>query len=379
MKKKIKLIVAVAVVFFILWNLITFFVGRTSSEMVYYDTLEDSFGATLYLFKDEVVISAAEDGVLRPTAKDGERVHKGARIGAVLTADTDEGALHEYLGIADRIQRLSKTDTGEGYSDTVRTDEQITTLSLQITSAAEKGDMTRLGRLKDELLIAKDEKSALGGQKDALINLLRERQKTLESGIGNSIKEIYSPEAGTLLLQTDGLEDKMSTEKAKNLSPSALAEITQYTPENSAGCKILYNNTWKAACTLDAQVAGTLKVGQAVSLRFHDCAGAVEKATVAEISAEEDGKCVVIFASNRTVEGLLACRKAAVDVIVRRHEGLRVPAKAITEEGGVTGVYVQTVTDRVFKKAEVSFVGSQYAIIKEGAHTDLRLYDTVIY
>ncbi len=379
MKKKIKLIVAAAVVLFILWNLITFFIGRTSSEMVYYDTLEESFGTSLYLFKDEVVISAVGDGVLRPTAKDGERVHKGARIGAVLSADTDEGALHEYLGIEDRIQRLSKSETGEAYAETVRTDEQITTLSLQITSAAEKGDMQRLGRLKDELLIAKDEKSAAGGQKDALIDELKERQKVLEAGIGNSIKEIYSPEAGTLLLQTDGLEEKMATKNAENLSPSSLAEITKEAAVSRVGCKVLYNNTWKGACTLDTALAGSLKVGQAVSLRFHDCAGAEEKATVAEISAEEDGKCVVVFSSNRTVEGLMACRKVAVDVIIRRHEGLRVPAEAITEEGGTTGVYVQTVTERVFRPAEVSYIGKEYAIIKEGENTKLKLYDTVIY
>lgn len=379
MKKKTKPIVAAVVALFILIYLIVFLVGRTSSEMVYFDTMEEAFATNLWLFKDEVVIGTPEGGVLRPTAKDGERVHKGARIGAVLSGDTDEAALHEYLRISDRITRLSGKDTSENYSDTVRTDEQISTLSLQISSATEKGDMAKLGRLKDELLIAKDEKSALGGQTGELISILKERQSTLSKSIGASLREIYSPEAGTLLLHTDGMEKTMGTKNAEKLTPSALSEITSSISSSAQGCKILYNSTWKGACTLDEKTASTLRVGQAVTLRFHDADGATEKATVSEISEAEDGQCVVVFSSNRTVAGLLNRRKASVDVILRRHEGLRVPEKAITEKDGIQGVYVQTITDKVFKPAEVSYIGEGYAIIKEGEKTKLKLYDTVIY
>ncbi|MBQ7036131.1 MAG: hypothetical protein IJN74_01410 [Clostridia bacterium] len=379
MKKKIKLIVAVCTALFILINLIFFFVFRTSSEIVYFDTMEEAFGTTLYLFKDEVVIPTPDGGVLRPTAKDGERVYRGARIGAVLSSDTDEAALHEYLRIQDRITRLSEAGNEESYADTVRTDEQISSLSLQISTATEKGDMAKLGRLKDELLIAKDEKSAAGGQTNALIGILQDRQKTLATGIGNSMKEIYSPEAGTLLLHTDGMETDMGTKKAEKLTPSSLAEIVQNISPASAGCKVLYNSTWKGACTIDEHTAGLLKVGQVVNLRFHDADEAEEKATVSEISEAEDGNCVVVFSSNRTANGLLERRKVSVDVILHRHQGLRVPAKAITEEEGVQGVYVQTITDKVFRAAEVSYIGEGYAIIKEGEKTKLKLYDTVIY
>jgi len=77
MKKNIKILVAAAAIVFIVWNLVSFLIGRTTSEMVQYGTLEDSFGTTLYLFKDEVMIDGAGDGVLRPTVADGERVPKG--------------------------------------------------------------------------------------------------------------------------------------------------------------------------------------------------------------------------------------------------------------------------------------------------------------
>lgn len=379
MKKNLKRIVLVCAALFVLINLIIFFVGRTSSEMVYFDTLEESFGTTLYLFKDEVVLETPEGGVLRPTVKDGERVHKGARVGAVLSGETDEGELHEYLRIQDRITRLSQIDAEENYSDTVRTDEQISSLALSIASATEKGDMAKLGRLKEELLIAKDGKTAAGGKKDELTAHLKNRLKELESGIGNSLQEIYSPEAGTLLLHTDGMETAMQTENAKNLSPSRMTEIISQISKTSSGCKILYNSTWKGACTVDENTAGAMQVGQVVDLRFHDADGAVEKATVSEISEAENGQCVVVFSSNRTVDGLFGWRKVSVDVILRRHEGLRVPSKAVTEENGVSGVYVRTITEKVFKPAEVSYVGAEYAIIKEGENTKLKLYDTVIY
>ena len=378
MKKKLKWIVAILVILFILVNLIIFIFGNGSTVMVGYDTMEEAFEADLYLFKDEVVIDTPS-GVLRPTAKDGERVHKGARIGAVLSADTDEGALHEYLRIQDRISRLSASSSGESYSDTVRTDEQISAISVQASAYAEKGDMAKISRLKDELLIAKDEKSAAAGRKEELISLLTQRRSALESGIGNSIREIYSPKAGTLLLYTDGMEEDMHTDKAKNLSPSTLQELTDRIGKGTAGCKLLYNSTWKGACTVDETTAAALAVGQTLQLRFHDADDAMEKATVSEISEPEDGKCVVVFSSNRTVDGLLGWRKASVDVVIRRHQGFKVPAKAVKEENGQTGVYVKTITDKVFKPSVVSFRDDDYAIIKECEETSLRLYDTVIY
>ncbi len=379
MKKNIKILALAAVIIFIVWNLVAFLIGRTTSEMVQYGALEDTFAATLYLFKDEVVIDGAQDGVLRPTAGDGERVHKGARIGAVLSADTDEGALHEFLRIQDRIERLEAKETDAGYTETIRTDEQITTLSNQITAAAQRGDMERVSALKDELLIAKDEKSAAGGQKEALIGLLEERQNALEASIGNSIKEIYSPEAGTLLLQTDGLEKTMVVKEAEGLTPGKLEQISAGIGTIGGGCKVLYNNEWRGACTIEAERAKQLKAGQAVSLRFHECGGVTEKTEIVEISPEENGKCVVVFSSNRTPEGLMQCRKVTADVILSRYEGLKVPKKAIVEEGGRTGVYVQTITEQVFKPAEVAYTGEEYAIIREGENTSLRLYDTVVY
>ncbi len=378
MKKNIKILVAAAAIVFIVWNLVSFLIGRTTSEMVQYGTLEDSFGATLYLFKDEVVIDGAGDGVLRPTVADGERVSKGARIGAVLSADTDEGALHEYLRIQDRIQNLKSRRSDAGYTETIRTDEQITALSRQITAAAEHGNMEKVTTLKDALLIAKDEKSAASGEKENLIGLLEERRRVLEAGIGNSVKEIYSPEAGTLLLQTDGLEEIMSVEKAEGMTPARLAEITQ-SIGSYGGCKVLYNTVWKGACTVSAEKAATLNAGQAVTLRFHDCGGVTEKAKIAEISAEEDGQCVVVVSSNRTPAGLMQCRKVTADIIISRYEGLRVPREAIAEKDGKQGVYVQTITEQVFRTVEVAFAGEEYAIIREGENTTLRLYDTVVY
>ncbi len=379
MRKNVKILLAAILLVFALWNLITLFVGRNRSEMVQYGTMEDSFGGTLYLFKDELVIDGTGDGVLRPTAQDGERVSKGARVGALLTSDTDEGALHEFLRIQDRLQRLQSRSLDTNYTETVRTDEEISTLSAQISAAAARGDMKKVSSLKDSLLLTKDEKSAADGQKDKLIALLNERLSALENSIGSSVKEIYSPRAGTLLLGTDGLEKDMQTKAAEGLTPEALDAFAQRVGNREGGCKILYGTEWRAAMCVDASVCEGLLEGQTVSLRLYECGGSTEKAKIIEISEAVDGKCVIVFSSNRTPSGLMQCRRVTADVIISRYEGLRVPKKALLEENGETGAYVQTVTEQVFKKAEVSYIGEEYAILREGEGTEVRLYDTVVY
>ncbi len=379
MKKQFKTVIVTLVLLFVLWNLFFFLFGRTSAEMVQYGALENSFGVTGFVFKDEIVIEGTGGGVLQPTVSDGERVHKGARIGAVLSADTDEGALHEYLRIEDRLSRLKSRKNRENYEETVRTDEQITEISRQIIRAAEDGSMERIAHLKETLMAAKDEKTAQSGQYDALCAQLDERQAALRNKIGNSMKEIYSPEAGTLYLQTDGMESIMSLENAENLTPSSLAEMTKDAGEYFGGCKLVRDDRWKIACIVDKEKTEGLTEGLAVSLRFYDYGGETSKATLESVSAEEDGKCVLVFTGTKAPIGFMQSRKVTLDVILSRYEGLKIPKKAIAEENGETGVYVQTITKRTFKKTEVAFEGETYAIIREGKNTDLRLYDTVLY
>lgn len=379
MKKQFKTIVITLVLLFALWNLFFFLFGRTSAEMIRYGALENSFGVTGYVFKDEVVIEGAGGGVLRPTVGDGERVHKGARIGAVLSADTDEGALYEYLRIEDRLSRLKSRKNQENYEDTIRTDEQITDISAQIIRAAGSGDMEKVSRLKQTLMTAKDEKTAQSGQADALRARLEERQAALRGKIGNSLKEIYSPEAGTLYLQTDGMEDTLSLENAKDLTPSRLGEMTQHAGEYGSGCKLLRDDRFRIACITDAEKTEGLTEGQTVSLRYYDQGGETGKVTLESISEPEDGKCVLVFTGTKAPLGFMQCRKVTLDVILSRYEGLKIPKKALTEENGETGVYVQTITKRAFKKTEVAFEGETYAIIREGKNTELKLYDTVLY
>ncbi len=378
MKKSFKTMWILAILLFVFWNLFPFFFGRNSTELVQYGTMENAFRVTGILFKDEIVVSGAEDGVLQPTIADGERVAKGARIGAMLSNDTDEGALHEYLRIQDRIERLTVGSSATLYVDTVRTDGQITELSNSIIRAAESGNMEKLARLKEELLLAKDEKNAAEGNRETLIAALEARQKDLRGKIGNSVREIYSPEAGTLQMQCDGLEEKMSLAEADGLTIGELKELTE-AGDSHPGCKIVYNDRWKMACAIEEELAQSLKTGQVVSLRFLDQGGETGKATIAEVSEPENGECVLILTGTKAPHGFIQCRKVMLEVILDRFEGFRIPKKALTEENGETGVYVQTITKRAFKKVEVSYMDGAYAIIREGENTELRLYDTVLY
>ena len=379
MKKKFKTIVIVLLILFAVWNLLFFLFGRTSAEMIQYGALENSFGVTGYVFKDEIVIEGVSGGVLKPTVSDGERVHKGARIGAVLSADTDESALNEYLRIEDRLSRLKSSKKQENYDETIRTDEQITEISYQSVRAAESGDMEKLASLKEKLLVAKDEKTALGGQYDDLQQRLTQRQAALREKIGSSMKEVYSPEAGILYLQTDGMEREMQTDKTENLTPSALKEIAARAGNYDSGCKLVRSDGWKIACIVDAEKAEGLSEGQAVSLRFYEQGGETGKVIIESVSETENGECVLVFSGTKAPHGFMQCRKVTLDVILSRYEGLKVPKKAITEENGETGVFVQTITKRTFKKTEVSYEGETYAIVAEGKNTELRLYDTVLY
>ena len=380
MKKKFKMSVLVLGLVFIVFNLIILLFGQADTEMVNHGVLENTFSTTAYLFKDEILVST-NDGVLKPMASDGERIKKGARIGAVLTADTNESALYEFLRIEDRMKKLDSIAPMVEQTQTLRTDEQITNISREITVAADTGDLSTLRKMKDDLLRFKDEKTAANGQKNDLMHVLSERRDTLHPQIGNHIKEIYSPEAGILFLQADGYEETMSLKASENITPSTFAKLENTTYSNGTSCKIMKSGEWRFAFLADERHQDLLQKSKTLRIRLHDLGGIIISTDIISVSQPEDGKIAVVVSSYQTPEGFLSRRKMHVDIILGRYEGLKVSSKAIQTENGEKGVYVKTVTDEVFKPVEILYENESTVIIKENTAKNgtLRLYDTVIF
>ncbi len=378
MKKNIKMPVLILVLVFVLFNLITLLVKQTKTVMVSHGVLENTFRATGYIFKDEILIFA-NDGVLKPIAEDGERVKKGARIGAILTSNTDEGALYEHLRIEDRIKKLAEIESAN--TETLRTDEQLTSQAREIMAAALNGNLSSIGRMKDSLLRFKDEKTAADGKKDALMETLKARSDALKPKIGDSIKEIYSPEAGILFLQTDGLEETMLLKATDNLTPSTLESLVSKPDGKRTSCKIMKSGEWRLAFTTDEVYKESLKAGNSLRLRMHDIGGVVISTDILSVSEPEDGKITVCVSSYQAPKGLLSRRRLNVEVVLGRYEGLKIPPKAVQEEDGQKGVYVKTVTSEVFKPIDILYENASSVIIKEDTTKSgtLRLYDTVIF
>lgn len=85
---------------------------------------------------------------------------------------------------------------------------------------------------------------------------------------------------------------------------------------------------------------------------------------VERIGAPENGRAAVVLSSTRFLSQVTLLRRQTVDLVFSSRSGIRVPARAVRMEDGVTGVYVQVGVKAEFKPVEVLEQGEDYYLVQ---------------
>ena len=224
--------------------------------------------------------------------------------------------------------------------------------------------------------------------------------KSLRSQAANSVKTIRSPRSGLFSAVVDGYETVLTPDLLSTLTPSALDKLAPADIPANTG-KLILGENWYYVGVVSAAEAQTLQNGKSGSLhlRFTKNVDRDLEVTLASVSAEENGRCVVVFQGNTYLQELTLLRRQSAEIILDAIEGIRVPREAlrvttqtatekdedtgeeITKEVSVTGVYCVSGAKAVFKPVDVLYTGEEYAVVRSSGSSEktrLRSGDTVI-
>ena len=102
--------------------------------------------------------------------------------------------------------------------------------------------------------------------------------------------------------------------------------------------RIIYGGGWSFATLMRSEDAKRLQEGAPVRLRFQTVLERDMTVTVAHISAEDGGRRVVVFSSEKYLQLTTLLRRQNAQIIFQSHDGIRVPRSAVR-------VDAQTITD----------------------------------
>lgn len=387
------------------------------TEEALYGEVVDSIQTQGFAVREESVISPNYTGVLNYRVANGARVSKGGVIADIFQSESDAAAQNMVDRIEREIQSLSALsrpiDTYVSASTALG--EQIYDNLSGIMLDVQHGDFSGVAQTKESLLLSLSRKQVLSGQESSedyaqRVNELRVEKESLTSGTDQAMNSIKAPGAGYFITFADGLENIVSVDEVKKLTPEKLSKLFStekgVLPQQYIG-KICEDFKWYMACLFDDDSMAKFEGVEEVTLDIPYASTATIPAKVVAKNRDVDtDKTVVVFECTYMDADLATVRNENVQVNVRTYSGVLVNEKALrfldieyqeTDENGntvtkvkenVKGVYVvyggQLEFVQVFTEKDVN----GYAVCKlelseeeqNSLVTDhtIRLYDQVV-
>lgn len=314
-------------------------------------SVDDTLEATGYLVREERVLSGS-GGIVRLLPAEGEKVAAGTTV-ALLYANEEALERSQRLEtLEEEAEQLSSVIAAAGELTQGETGRRVTDAMVELHSAVEKGDFTRLESQVSTFKTAVYQQAQRYGDAgdlaaalssvEAEIAALRlqtaqdeQRMILLQpEGAGSRAGRVVVTESGVFSGQVDGYESILTPEGLERLTPSAIDALEgQALPVGESQlCRLITDATWYFVFPLEEAEARRLSEGGTVTVRFsRDWSGDVDM-TVERIGTPENGRVAVLLSSHRFLSDITLLRRQTVELVFNSMEGIRVPTEAVRVE-----------------------------------------------
>ncbi len=389
-KKYTKLLLVCAVLAVVL---ISYFMVNPASgkEMVFSGSMENTTKHMGIIIRSEQKIDTNLSGTISAKVADGTLVPAGKLIASVVNENADSEVQANLAKINKRIDELeSAKKVSDNFTDDVyKLDSKISEKVSSLVYYTNIGDNKKITETKAEISALYDKKNRVDSSgaatKTDLENLTAQKNE-LEAQLAEFEQNVYAPSPGVFVSHTDGYEDVLSVDNAKDLKYSDFKNIADKLRKNEEKggeekneIKLIDNYMWCVALAADKDRCADFEVGEEVFIRINDDSKNI-KGNIMSISDDKGSNHVIVVSTTAYDANSYMQRSVDVELIKNIYSGLKVPVSALTKKDGADGVYVVTDNTEKFKTVEIIYKDEKYAIVKEN-NADanaLLLYDEVL-
>ncbi len=335
--------------------------------------LHDGLDTAGFIVRDEQLLTAAGSNIA-VTVTEGTKLAKGETVAVRYQGSTAMERAQQISEIQMRIRQLTALKNGKSEDELSR--ETILSLSRAVTA----GDLSDLYELEQDVDAYIISGSALAtGNEAAEIAELEEQLRYLSQSASSDTGRITAPFSGTFSFAADGLET-VTPEDLTDLTVERYRELFSKPGEvdGSVVGRLVRGITWYYATEMDEDSAQKLTAGNSAHLVFSRTYSADLTMTVESVSLPVDGKCAVVFSSDKYMQDVAALRGATAEVVFDTLSGISVPREAVHLNGdGETVVFVlRGITANEVPITIVAESGDYY--MAKADHDGLRVGDIII-
>ena len=312
-------------------NLAAYFSDPYTTTVAYSYTGENAVTVSGYVVREEQVLES-EGELVYSSRGEGERVSRGGTVALIYPtaqALADANTLRELTDQMDQLQYARSLASGS--QATARLDDEITRAltafhgSLaagSIDAAADAGQSLRSAILRRGYAYSGAEGL------DASIAAMQSRISEFSASAEADVTRISAPRAGIFSGLVDGYEAVLTPKSIQEMTPAGYQEIRAETDVSSVG-KMIYGDEWSFVALMRSEDVKRLQEKGKVTIRFQKGLDRDMEMTISSISAEEGGRRVVVFTSNRYIQLATLLRHQNAQIIFESYEGVRVPRSAV--------------------------------------------------
>ena len=362
----------------VLWQIM---VNRTETQTATKVTVNDSFMANGWFFRNEVVVQGTTGDTVKHIVQGGEKVQKNAALAIVYANANALESSQKIRVLDDQIELLENTaqmiTTG---SDTVKIESMITNKIVEISSQMQQSTVSGIQSGVNEFRNLCLRRAIDTVDKEVLLNQvqsLKSERNYLEQQIGNSSMTIASPASGFFSEIVDGFETQLTISTLDNMTAEELEKLDS-SKRNSASSdtlgKIVQEFRWYVAMSEKKEKIEDLSVGDSLLLRFAQVSSDIQ-VSVYDIHKQKNQENALLIVSGMEITPeILSMRYQSVEVIKKIYTGIQVPKSAVriqtdSEGNNTQGVFILPDSISRFKPIEVLYEYGDYYIVKQGTTT----------
>lgn len=306
-----------------------------------------------------------------PLVDDSANVSRNDTIALCFSQESGAEAYLDRLTLSEKIKALEELKSqGElSYVNVVGLNSLIYSSAINYAECLQNTSLSDLQSTSEDFVQKMTTKQIAVGEKmdfDSQIKAYKAEYDALKSSLGN-YENVKAPYAGYFVSGADGYEsaisyDDVADKKVKCKDGEKLLK-SEPTDANGVYGKIVAQFTWYFIFDMAENESSALNEGSTVYVNFPNKGIENIKMTVHDISEQKDSVITVTLRCKLMNEDLVKLRKEKAEIILNKHEGLKINRDAIVQnEEGIDGVHVLTGNFVQFSPIDIKYYGEDYVI-----------------
>ena len=291
------------------------------------------------LLRDEMPIAFSGDRYL-VLCEDGERVQVGTELVWVYpdTADADVIAALEVELYFEKMLADSAAARLEKLRDTVVL--KLESKELEIENALTSGNLQLAKRGEEELYALMLLRERLLGtvSLDEAVADNQKRIASLKNALGEPIAAVTSPAVGWFSATCDGYEDSLPFEEAMAMDQASLLSLFDEQAKEAPKIKLILSHETYAVAAISEEDAREFSLRGRYDVTLDGVS--LEMILQKTVFQNQSDRVALVFSTTALSQTVSLRRISPCSLVLREHEGFKIPVSAITSEDGVLGVYI---------------------------------------